>query len=235
MRSLRYSQGRGGFTLIELLVAIALLGISMTLVLGIYSSVFSVVVQVDQKGSYQNRAGLLIDQLHRDFFGIYKAQSGFFRAGLEADQAGEIPLFEFTTTSRLGFRESAPTESISMVRYSLKKVVNENSFLLYRYEVPIYFSVVKGGDSGATRILVSERVADFRLSFKDRYGSFLDRWEARSSGMTDGPDDDRFPRLVRIELELAESAERGGKTKTLSHTIAIPISRYAVESGSRER
>ena len=229
-KSTQKSRSRGGFTLIELLVAIALLGISMVLVMGIYGSVFSVVEQVDQKGSFQNRTALMIDQLQRDFYGMYKGKSGYFRAQLEADPSGEIPLLEFTTTSRLRFTRSVPSESISVVRYSLKQARNERTFSLYRIEIPFLFDDREGAANGASRILVSERVAEFRMSFKDRYGSFIDRWQARSSRRQDGPDDDRFPRLVRIELELAESADKGAKTKTLFHTIGIPFSRYADET-----
>lgn len=228
-KSTQKSQCRGGFTLIELLVAIALLGISMTLVMAIYSSVFSVVEQVDRNGSFQHRSALMIDQLQRDFYGMYKGKSGFFRAEAEEDQSGDISLFEFTTTSTLQFTRSAPSESISVVRYSLKQSRSGPNYLLYRYEIPFLFDNGKGSYSGVSRILVSEQVADFRLSFKDGYGSFIDRWQARSSRMKDGPDDDRFPRLVRIVFELAESAEEDAKTKILSHTFAIPISRYAAK------
>ena len=52
--------------------------------------------------------------------------------------------------------------------------------------------------------------------------------------MKDGPDDDRFPRLVRIALELAESAEEGASTKILSHTFGIPISRYVAKPDLEE-
>lgn len=234
MKSMRNLQSGDGFTLIELLVAIALLGISVTLVLGIYSSVFSVVEQVDQKTSFQNRSGLLIDQLQRDLYGMYKGKSGFFRAETEPDESGDIPLLEFTTTSQLRFTKPVLSESISLVRYRLEKSRNNQNYNLYRYEYPFLFGAKEEGGPGSIGVLVVSQVAGFRLSFQDRYGSFLDRWEARSSGMNEGPDDDRFPRLVRIELELAESSEKEAKTRTLSHTIGIPTSRYAARTSNED-
>ncbi len=122
----------GGFTLIELLVAIALLGISMTLVLGVYNSVFSIVGRVDQNSSFQNRSALLIDQLQRDFFGIYKGKSGFFRAETEPDRASTAPFLEFTTSSQLRFKTSAPPPSISVVRYYLERSGNNSMYVLYQ-------------------------------------------------------------------------------------------------------
>ena len=234
MKSTRNLQSGYGFTLIELLVAIALLGISITLVLGIYSSVFSVVEQVDQKASFQNRTGLLIDQLQRDLYGMYKGKSGFFRAETEPDESGDVPLLEFTTTSQLRFTKPVLSESISLVRYRLEKSRNNKIYHLYRYEIPLLFGANQESGSGSIGVLVVNQVADFRLSFQDRYGSFLDRWEARSSGMNEGPDDDRFPRLVRIELELTESSEKEAKTRTLSHTIGIPMSRYAARTSNED-
>ena len=234
MKPMHSLQSREGFTLVEFLVAIALLGISITLVLGIYSSVFSVVAQVDQKTSFQNRTGLLIDQLQRDFYGVYKGKSGFFRAETEPDESGDIRLLEFTTTSQLRFSKPELSESISLVSYRLVKSRNDRKYNLYRYEVRSLFGTNEEDGAGSVGVLVVNQVADFRLSFQDRYGSFLDRWEARSSGMDDGPDDDRFPRLVRIELELTESSEKESKTKTLSHAIGIPVSRYAARTSDED-
>jgi len=229
MNPVRQRQNTGGFTLIEVLVATALLAVSMTLVLGVYRSVFSVVEQVDRKAAFQSRTALVIDQLQRDFFGMYKGKSGFFRAGNEAGQGGDILLCQFTTTSRLQFGVAGPSEAVTVVRYRLEKAGDSRNYHLYRYEVPLFYGLSGGSLPDPSDILVHERVVDLKLSFKDRYGSFIERWDARSSAMQDGPDDDRFPRLVRIELELAEGTEQGAMTRTLSQAIAIPRSRYAAQ------
>lgn len=221
MKQKRVSYRRAGFTLIEVLVAIAILGISLTLILGIYSSVFSVVEQVDQNGSFQNRSALLTDQLQRDFHGIYKGTSGFLRAEPGQDPGGDTPLLEFTTSSLLRFKDSVSSGSISVIRYSLVKSKNNSSFGLYRAEIPLLFGFKKVGFEEPVAILVCDHVAAVRLSFKDRYGAFLDGWQARSSSMQDRPDDDRFPYLVRIEIKLADGAGKGAN-KTLSQSMVIP-------------
>ena len=212
--------GRGGFTLIELLVAIAVLGISLTLVLGVYSSVFSVVEQVDQNGSLQNRSALLIDQLQRDFHGIYKGESGFLRAEPGQDPTGDTLLLEFTTSSVLRFKDSLSRGAIALVRYRLTKSDVNSSFNLYRTEIPLLFAYKESEFQKPVAILVCDHVAAVRLSFKDRYGVFVEGWEARSSVLREGPDDGRFPSLVRIEIELADGAGRGDK-KTVSQSILI--------------
>jgi len=111
----------------------------MTLVLGVYSSVFSIVGRVDQNSSFQNRSALLIDQLQRDFFGIYKGKSGFFRAETEQYQASTDPILEFTTSSQLRFKTSAAPPSISVVRYYLERSGNGSILSLYRSEVPLFY------------------------------------------------------------------------------------------------
>ena len=224
----------GGFTLIELLVAVAVLGISMTLVLGVYSSVFSIVGRVDQNSSFQNRSALLIDQLQRDFFGIYKGKSGFFRAETEQDQASTGPILEFTTSSQLRFKTSAATPSISVVRYYLERSGNGSILALYRSEVPLFFVDEGSAAAGPSAIMVDEHIANLRLSFKDRYGEFLDQWQARSSVMKDGPDDDRFPRLVMMELELGAGDEAGAEKKFMSVSIDVPAAQVVTNSSRGE-
>jgi len=224
----------GGFTLIELLVAIAVLGISMTLVLGVYNSVFSIVGRVDQNSSFQNRSTLLIDQLQRDFFGIYKGKSGFFRAETEQDQASTGPILEFTTSSQLRFKASAAPPSISVVRYFLERSGNGSTLSLYRLETPLFYAPEGSAVTGPSAMVVGEHVADIRLSFKDRYGEFLDQWQARSSVMTDGPDDDRFPRLVKMELKLAAGDQAGAEKKLLSVSIVIPAAQMVTNSSRGE-
>lgn len=214
-------QGRGGFTLLELLVSIAVLSISLSLVLAIYSSVFSVVEQVDSSSSYQNRTSLFIDQLHNDLYGVYKGKSGFFRAQTQTDSNGDTPLLEFTTSSQLRFRGAAQQGMISVVRYNLIKSGKRSNYSLYRTEVPFLFESSHSGSGDWKTILVCERIDAVRLSFKDRYGEFLQGWEARSSLNSDGPEDNRFPTLVRMELELTEP-DGGGTGRLVSHSIALP-------------
>ncbi len=92
----------------------------------------------------------------------------------------------------------------------------------------------KGAVAGPSAMVVGEHVADIRLSFKDSYGEFLDQWQARSSAMQDGPDDDRFPRLVKMELELGAGAEAGAEKKMLSVSIDIPAAQVVTKSGRGE-
>jgi prepilin-type N-terminal cleavage/methylation domain-containing protein len=220
MKQKRAAYGRGGFTLIELLVAIAVLGVSLTLVLGIHSSVFSVVEQVDKNGSLQNRSALLIDQLQRDFHGIYKGTSGFLRAEPIQDPRGDTPLLEFTTSSILRFKDSVSRGSIALVRYTLTKSKINSSYNLYRTEIPFLFGLEESEFEEPVTILVCAHVAAVRLSLKDRYGAFVEGWEARSSALREGPDDSRFPSLVRIEIELADGEGRGDN-KTVSQSVLI--------------
>ena len=234
MKAKRRYRQRSGFTLIELLVAIAVLGISMTLVLGIYSSVFSLVDRVDETTSFQNRSSLLVDQLQRDFFGIYKGRSGFFRAELREDVASGAPIFEFTTSSQLKFKTTETSASISVVRYYLEKTRNNPIYTLYRSEIPYLFRPEKSAVNTSIAMVVGEHVADIRLSFKDRYGEFLDQWQARSSNSTDGPNDDRFPRLVRMEVEMATGAEPGAEKKTVFVSIDIPVAQLVTADSSGE-
>lgn len=215
-------QASGGFTLIELLVAIGVLGISMILILGVYNSVFSVVERVDQSTSFQTRSAMLVDQLQRDFFGIYKGRSGFFRGEILQDPSNETPFLEFTTSTQLRFKSSFTESSISVVRYHLSRPTNDSSYNLYRSEMPLLYVGSNSAQSGPRTVLVCERVNRVSLSFKDRYGEVLDQWQARSSVLKDGPDDDRFPSLVRLEVVLADGAAAKEKRKKIDISIDIP-------------
>ena len=212
----------GGFTLIELLVAIGVLGISMILILGVYHSVFSVVERVDQSTSFQARSAMLVDQLNRDFFGIYKGKSGFFRGEILRDPSSETPFLEFTTSTQLSFKRSSPSSSMSVVRYHLSKSTNGSSYNLYRSEIPFFIGIKNSAGSGSMTVVVCENVNRVGLSFKDRHGEILDQWQARSSVLKDGPDDDRFPRLVRLEVVLADRTVAQAKHKKIDISIDIP-------------
>ena len=88
--------------------------------------------------------------------------------------------------------------------------------------MPLLYAGNNSARSGPRTVLVCERVIRVSLSFKDRYGEVLDQWQARSSVLKDGPDDDRFPSLVRLEVVLADGAAAKEKRKKIDISIDIP-------------
>ena len=213
-----------GFTLLELLVAVAVLGISMTLVYGIYNSVFSVIGNVDRAASFQNRAGIVFDQLQRDLFGIYKGRTGFFKADERfAAESGE-PLLQFTSSSHLTFNPAVLPEGMSVVSYFLLRSGNNDRFSLYRSEIPFKLIYESSADMKLIPLVVCENIIEFKLAYKDRYGTILEQWQARSASVQAEPDDDRFPSLVSVELVLAGDAGEESSTKRFNTLITLPPS-----------
>lgn len=212
-----------GFTMIELLIAVAIMGISMVLVYGAHSAILSVIGHVDQTAAYQHRSGMVFDQFQRDFAGSYKGSSGFFKAEKHQDVERGKPFLQFTTSSQLRFDPLAPRVSTSIVNYYLIKSGDGMSLSMYRYEIPNVFGYSFGPDATSVPMMVCDKVIEVRMSFKDRYGSWLEQWQARSSGSGSTHDDGLFPTQIRIELVLADSSRPEPRQRQFTTTITVPV------------
>lgn len=209
--------GFSGFTLIEVLVAIAILGISMSLVFGIFQSVFAVVDHVEDSSAFQRRADVVFGQLRRDVAGMYKGPTGSFQAESDTTNA----LLSFTTTSELKFDPRRRSASAVQVNYLLETSKNGINYNLYRLEYPIKYAETDESESEGKAILVCERIREFQITYLDRYGAELDEWQARSSSRSPQPEDDLFPVSIRVELELANGPGKEAETKRFKSSFFV--------------
>jgi len=216
-----------GFTLLEMLVAIAVLGVSMSLVYAVYLSVYSVIDHVTQAGAGQERASLLFSQMNRDIGGLYKGYSGSFKAGTTADTIDAEPFLQFTTTSALRFDPNRTVSPMVVVGYSLYRSGNGINYDLYRLEKRYEYNPVSEEVGAGSILLVCEHIRSFTITYTDRYGAELDAWQARSSQATEKPEDDQFPTSIRVELELAPGPDGDAESTVFSTLIAVRPDRLA--------
>lgn len=210
-----------GFTLIEVLVAIAVLGISMSLVYGVFQSVFGVVDHVESTAAHQERASVLFTQLHRDIAGLYKGPTGSFKAESEIMKSGGTPFLQFTTTSGLAFDPHQPPVPIQWVGYHLIPSGNGINYSLYRSETAYKFGIDNDAAKAAGPLLICEYIRDLRITYTDQYGGDLDLWQARSSSVGDKPEDDLFPTAMQIDIELAKGPGNDAETKRFHYSVYI--------------
>lgn len=216
-----------GFTLVELLVAVSVLSITMMLAYGVYASMFSVVDHVERSGSAKRAAFLLFDQLQRDISGLYKGASGDFKAEAPANTDGDSPFLQFVTSSHLYFDSSTMKPELVRVAYSLEKSENDSTYDLYRAEYRFELSDASGSFSTPVRLRVGAGINELSISYKDGYGSFLDRWQIRSGGEPGGFDDSRYPSLIRVEMTSGGHDEMSANSPSFFASFSV----YAAQIG----
>ncbi len=217
-----------GFTLVELLIAIAILGVSMLLVYGVYHSMLRVTEQADRSSASLGRKLLIMGQLKHDFFGMYKGRSGYFRAEDPLILESGAPFLQFTTSSQLVFDEAAAAPALTRVGYFLKKTGNGSTFDLYRVELPFKISNSPVPVSDSVAVLVCADVRGLTLSFKDAYGNFFDQWQVRSGTTDSGYDDTRFPSLIRVELLIGQADSERSESESFIASFHVPPGSVAV-------
>ena len=219
----RCTAGRAlGFTLVEILIAIAILGISMSLVYGVYHSILSVTGQVERTASSLGRNLLVAGQLQRDFFGIYKGRSGYFRAEDPQTLESGVPFLQFTTSGQLRFDEAAAAPALTRVGYFLQKTGKRSTFDLYRIELPFKIMTTEASGSGPAAVLVCADVRELTVRYTDVYGNFFDQWQVRSGTTDSGYDDARFPSLIRIEMVMGEADGDSPKPDSFIASFHVP-------------
>ena len=209
-----------GFTLLELLVAIALFGLVVGLVFGIYNSVISVVTNVEQTTAFNDRARIVFEQMQRDINGLYKGRSGYLRA-VNSEDAGTDSFLQFTSSAHLSFNSSLPPVSMARIGYQLRS--SGKDFVLYRSDSPFQFGAQNGAeDLNLDRNLVlCEHVLEFKIRYIDYFGRELESWEARPASGKDRIDDRLFPVLIRVEIVLGDGSGKNSEKRTYISSINV--------------
>ena len=183
-----------GFTLIEVLVAISILGILLTSVYGIFSSVSLARERLDADSAEYHRARVLFDRLGRELRGAYfqPSDQNLVFTGLKADD-GSFEL-ELTTSAVSPLSETG--SGIAKVHYLLSDDKEEaaNGRVLLRSEYPVHDSVDEEA-AGMMRLVPGIETMSLRFYAN---GQWQTTWQARTSGL---------PELVEIALQLRTGGE----------------------------
>lgn len=191
--------GAKGFTLLEILLAIALSGILLSSIYGIFTAAARVREQVDSQSSALHLGRVLSERLSRELLGLSLTEPADAAALAGGTNSRGEAYLELVTHSRSGFRSGT-----RRVRYRLGPD-QDNRIVLWRAEKDLYLR-----REGIEERL-AQRISELRFEFYD--GT---QWRPQWNSSTDGR-----PVLVRVLMTLQEDDQ----LPPLASVFELPQSR----------
>jgi type II secretion system protein J len=222
--------GRGrGFTLLEVMIAVAIFGICISIVYGLYTSVVSVVENVEERMRLNDRVRIAFTRLSRDLHGLYRGEQGFLTGRDSVDPSGDEPVLEFISAAHLSFAPDAAAVPLSVVRYYVEQDEDDETYYLLRSDTPVSYAGDQEDVEEGRKFRVSEGLAEVRVQYLDREGDEQSDWETTEGTAEEQEDDSRFPHLVAIELVFPSS--RSGDEEGTVYTTAVLLRPAVIEFG----
>lgn len=202
-----------GFTLVEVLLTLAIVGMLMTSLLGVFTATIRTKQRVESGRTLYDVGPIILDMLERDVASTYfydlngdSAVVGRNRtvSGMDADRIDLVTSSDSTRFLEVG-HDLRPTD-FTKIGYAARANPKEPGFLmLYRRED----TFAEGGDSTTTQraryALVYDRVKTFNLSYysgsPDDPVEGVPDWDAVSDGV--------LPAAIRVELEVGFTSQAG--------------------------
>lgn len=196
MKALRYR----GFTLLEVMIATAVFAICISIVYGLYTSIVSVVENVEERMQLNDGVQIAFARLSRDLQGLYRGDLGYFTSRDSTDPSEDEPILEFISSAHLSFAPDAVPVPLTVVRYYLEQSEEDDSYFLLRSDTPVAVAEEQEEVAEGRKFRVSEGLMEVRLQYLDRDGEEQGEWDTKEGSDDEQLEDTRFPGLVGIEL-----------------------------------
>ena len=219
-----------GFTLMEVLIAITIFSVCVSAVYLLYSSVISVVENVEKGTGMDREARVTLDRLLLDINGMHMGEQGFLTASEPVDQQDGEPFLELTSSSHLVLDPDENPVDIAVVRYYLASNDDDDGYTLVRSDTAMTGRLLSEAPEGVKHILAVD-VAGLKIVYVDEEGEEAEVWQSE-------PDDDtedaerRFPRAFFITLQLQEPGGADSRIVEYKEAVVVPQMEYEFEDES---
>jgi general secretion pathway protein J len=193
--SSRGTDSSRGFTLVEVLVAISILGILMTSVYGIFTSVSVARERLDADSADYHRARVIFDRMGRELRSTYfqvRDSNLVFTGGVSDESSASL---ELTTTAVSPLSKTG--SGLARIRYLLipDPEAATGGQVLMRSESPAYDPAPDTGIAGMMRLAPGVETMTLRFFAN---GQWQEKWDGRASGL---------PEMVEIGLQLRREGQ----------------------------
>lgn len=194
-------QKHAGFTLLEVLIAISIFAISISIVYGLYTSIISVVNNVEERTGLSDRVQVAFSRLSQDLRGLHRGEQGYL-LGVDSgtNTFDDEPFLEFVSSAHLSFNPEADPVPLSVIRYYLAAAEQDETFALLRSDTPLGNDPENEDVAEARKFTVCEGLTEVVVTYMDPEDSEQTEWDSREDSEEEPADDARFPVWVSIEF-----------------------------------
>jgi len=201
-----------GFTLLEVLIAISIFAIAISIVYGLYTSIISVVHNVEDHTDLNLRVRTAFTRLSRDLHGLYRGEQGYLHSVDSINPFADEPILEFSSRAHLAFNPESDPVPLAIIRYYLEPEEEDETYLLIRSDTPIDIGaeedeLAEDEYAEARKFVLCRGLKEVRLNYFDREGEGTSEWDTREGDEDEQEDDGRFPALVDIELVFLDGTD----------------------------
>lgn len=215
-----------GLTLLEVLIAITIFAISVSIVYGLYASIMSVVLNVEDKTGLNDQVQTAFTRLNRDLAGLYRGEKGYLLGLDSTDPLEDEPILQFISSAQLSFNPAAAPVPLSVIRYYLVPEEQGDSYSLIRSDAPAKIGEVEDeltiDDSQETRkFTICQGLMEVRIHFMDREGDDRSVWDTREGSEEEQENDNRFPAWIDMEFVFSAGAENDAEGSVYSTAVSL--------------
>ena len=219
-----------GFTLLEILIAIFIFATILSILYTSYTGTLRNIRETEYQVEIYQMARITLERMVEDLESAYISpiaeltkskettlqQSDFLGENTEINEKS-VDSLNFTSRGHIVFEEEDKEIGSVRIAYYVREDEEEDSFILYRSDVPAFNEQPETGTSG---LILCDRLYSIDFTFYDEKGEAFESWNS-STDETQG----RLPSMVLIRLEYLNRSDPESPLRFMTG-VRLPMAGY---------